>query len=158
MNWGAPGHSRVCFVERSPRPAVGRAQDWKQPRNSPPAPTPHLHDLMAAAPPNQDPADRWVSSPRPAGLGLRRSLRLVTENVAPLGVGRGRTRRMAAALAPRRAVRASEAREGLWTPARPSLDLGATRIRDLRWPLCPSWTRPHLVRATTDKGLNGPAR
>ncbi|KAI4547976.1 hypothetical protein MG293_000306 [Ovis ammon polii] len=92
---------------------------------------------MAAAPPSQDPADRWVSSPRAAGLGLRRSLRLATENVAPLGVGRGRTRRMAAALNPRVAVRASEAREGLWTPARPSLGLGATRIRDLRQHLGP---------------------
>ncbi|CAI9154593.1 unnamed protein product [Rangifer tarandus platyrhynchus] len=79
-------------------------------------------------------ADRGLlpwGPPGPPASG-RRSLRMATENVAPLGVGRGRTRRMAAARTLRRAVRVSGAWEGLWTPACPPLGLGATRIRDLR--------------------------
>ena len=127
---GGPGTFSGVFCR-----AIAEAGSWQGPRLEAAAtlsPHPHRRDLMAAAPPSQDPADRWVSSPRAAGLGLRRSLRLATENVAPFGVGRGKSRRMAAALTPRRAVRASEAREGLWTPVRPPLGLGATRIRDLR--------------------------
>ena len=47
--------------------------------------------------------------------------------MAPLGVGRGRARRMVATGTPRRALRVSRAREGgsAWTPAQPPLGLGA---------------------------------
>lgn len=74
-------------------------------------PHPQRRDLMAAGPRSPDPADRWASSRCAAGLGLGRSLLPASENVAPLGVGRGGTRRMAASLTPRRPV-GPRAREG----------------------------------------------
>lgn len=86
---------------------------------------------MAAAPWSPDLADRAVSWLNAAEL--RRSLRQAAEDVAPLGVGRGRARRMAATGTLRRAVRSSRAQEGgsPWTPAWPALGLGAAQIRDL---------------------------
>ncbi|XP_043326559.1 bcl-2-binding component 3, isoforms 3/4-like [Cervus canadensis] len=74
-------------------------------------PHPQRRDLMAAGPLSPDPADRWASSRCAAGLGLGRSLLPASENVAPPGVGRGGTRRMAASLTPRRPV-GPRAREG----------------------------------------------
>ena len=129
---GGPGIFSGVFCR-----AVAEAGSWQGPR------------LEAASklsscphPPPPRPNGGGPSEPgscRPLGLltqscraWLRQSLRLLTENMVPLGIGCGRTRRMAAALTPRRAVRASDARERLWTPARPPIGLGTTRIRDLR--------------------------
>ena len=96
MNWGAQGHSRVCFAERWLMLPLSSRE---------PLPLPPQLRPSAMIPPCQDPANRWVSSPMAAALGFRRSLRLATEILAPLGIGCGRARRMAATQMPWRAIR-----------------------------------------------------
>ena len=117
-------------------------------------------DLMAMAPPSPDLLYHQVSWPNAAGLGPSQSLHQATEDVVHLGLWHVRMRRLEAAQMPWRAVRASGVPEGIhvWLSAWPPLGLVATEIQDLKWLLCPSWTRSPLIWTMTNKGLNSPGR
>lgn len=92
-------------------------------------------------------ATKWRRTPRAQAQPIAGSLGPALQGLgeasakSPLGVQRGRARRMAATRTPWRAVKSLEGPRRL-----PPLGLGAVRIWDLWWPLCPGWTRPHLIR------------